>query len=432
MPAPVATARGHRAPSPETGAVSIEWTGLLVVASLIVSFIVASVASPQFSRAVSAAICRVITLGQGSCEAPPLSADRAPTEPCSVAGNGFGVSGRVGAFNVAGSGEKAIVHEELSNGQHRVVVTSASGLGVETGAGWEARVRLSGDTFGDFSDTTWGWDMGADADAMARGGRVETYLANSTEEANRIVEAAAMDAAIELTTSAGGPLNIVNETVIKPLIDRTREALGMATTSNPTSVTYSAGISAQASAWMTPLGISNVEGTLGGQAMLGVTMHADGTYTIHGEAASITAVTGNFVTLTGSWPPLGAVRIDATYDGDTLTSVSVGNQVSTSGVREHQTWTLPIESPEDEAIAIGLLSPMPQTWDAFFRRVDEHGQATRVSYDTSQTTSVQAAASGRLLTGAGVDLGGSLFDEELISAEYFDGSRWVTWDSCVG
>lgn len=417
----------------ERGGVSIEWAGLLVVAALVVALVAASAASPRVGQAVASSVCRVLTLGQGGCGGPELSAEATlPTEPCTVGGEGFSLDGRIGVINAAGSRAGAVAVEQLSNGQFRVTVSAAADAGAEAGAGWEEWVPPDGGfSLGAFSGTTWGNDTGVPVDVMAVGSERRTFLVNSGEEADRVVQRSLFDAAASSATSSTSPLDVVGRYVVAPAVSWTGEWLGVPSQRDPTAITYLAGASTQASAWLSPALVGSADSTIAGEALLGLTHRPDGTATIHGEASSSGELSGGFVSLSGSWPPAGAVRIDATYGGTDLVSVSVGTDVTGSGTREERSWSLPIETTADQRAAQRLLlNPLPSAWDDYFERVADHGQATRVAYDTTGTTSVEAAASDRFLSRAGVTAGGTVLGEDVISAEYFDGSGWASWDAC--
>lgn len=430
----------------DRGAVSIEWVGLLLVAAMVAGATIAAVASPQLAQTVSAAVCRIVTLGQGGCAVPSFAAeDRMPLEPCTVQSTGYSVDGRVDVVNLGAGGQRAVSMEELSSGQYRVVVAEGASLGGQVGAGWDAQVSVQGGAFGEFSGTTWGNSMGASAEVMSEGRQFETYLVGSQEEALKLYQDALYDATVVRAAEGAWPLGAA----LVPVAQWVGGGFGRDPLPQPTSTTYLGGMSAEASAWITPMMISNAEATVGGQGLLGVTQNPDGTVTVHGIATSTTAVGGNFVTLDGSWPPEAGARIDVTFDGTEIRALSVGTEVPNGAdlTRTQQSWTLHVESAADRRVAGDVLAsffpsaPHPglpptsnpaQAWASYFEAVDGRGEATRITYDTAGTNSVELAAGGRLMSGAGIVVGGGTLGETVSEAQYFDGADWAPWDACHG
>ena len=63
----------------ERGATSLEYAGFVAVAALVVGAVVLGIVggSMPLARGVTGAICKLFTLGQGSCEVPGSAESRA-------------------------------------------------------------------------------------------------------------------------------------------------------------------------------------------------------------------------------------------------------------------------------------------------------------------------------------------------------------------
>lgn len=429
----------------QRGAISIEFAGLVLVAALVAGVVLTAVASPQVAQTITTAVCRIITLGQGSCELPDLAADRLPSEPCTVAVSGYSVNGRADIVSLGVGGERAVSQEQLSSGQYRVVISDMTSVGAQTGVGFEGEITLEGGAFGDFSGTSFGSSMGASAEIMAEGRTFETYIVGTEEEATQLYQDALYDATVIRATEGTG----VFRHALTPLARLAGSAFGREALPEPTSTTHLGGVSTNASAWVTPV-VGTAEAAIGGEALMGVTENENGTVTVHTMVASSTHITGDFVTVDGTWPPQAGARLDLTYDGSEILSISVATEVPNTGdlTRSEHSWTLPVENATDRTIVDDLIEshlpwgPNPgipgnehvvsdaEAWDTFFAAVDDRGEATRLTYDTSGTNSVQIALGGQLLTGLGIAVGGGVLGDEIREAEYFDGTDWAAWDAC--
>ena len=91
----------------ERGATSLEYAGFVAVAALVVAAVFLGVAggSMPVARGVTAAICKLFTLGQGSCEVAGTASDRMPVEPCVVSADGRESSVKAGVAITVGVGE---------------------------------------------------------------------------------------------------------------------------------------------------------------------------------------------------------------------------------------------------------------------------------------------------------------------------------------
>lgn len=419
----------------DRGAVSLEWSGLLLVAALVVGLVFASISTPQVGQAIGAAVCRIFTLGQGDCSGPQIDAldPRIPSQPCTTNGEGFGYDGQLATVDAAGGRRQAFQVETLSNGQYRVNL--GGGSGAEQGGGWDARISMSGASRGASDGRTSGDDSGAGIQAMLDATRVETYVVNTPEEVERLREYAVFEGVVDTVTAAEQPRTLstaMSELVVDPLVRWAGHGAGVPEPPQPSSVTYVGGGSAEASTYVTPFG-PGADGTVGGQPALGYSLNADGTVTRHAEVADLSALPGSIGNVSGSSSSQGPLQSAATYADGELTSVSVTSTVPGSSERTTRSWTLPVTNAAELELATTLLhDPGASSWQPFVEQVDRRGQSTRVVYDTTQSSHSDAAAGLWFVTGGGANLGLGLTDESVSSAQYWDGQGWTTWDTCLG
>lgn len=409
----------------ERGAVSLEYGGSIAVAALVVALVGGVVASPTVGQAVSAVVCKVFTIGQGECAMPQFESekDRTPTQPCTTNNNGYSVNGEMAFLNGVGSTTRGVHTEKLSNGQYRVTVSDLRDAGVKTGAGWDARVEING--------TRWGDDMSVSADGRVRAVEQRTYVVDSKGAAERIARSASFNEVVDgAAESAPGPLGFVAKHVGAPVTKWVGERAGFESLPEPTSTTYLGGASVEASAVITPF-VGGAEAKLAGSAVVGVRTNADGTTTVLAEGKATATLSGAISIKSGSIGPDARVIVAATYKGSTLLSADVTTESLGNGTRDVETWSLPVATDADRTAAQNVLyNPLPTAWDDFFDRANSTGDHTRVSYDTSKNTTVQASGDIWFVEGLGAKAGFALPNESVATAEYFNGTDWATWDAC--
>lgn len=413
----------------EAGAVSLEVVGLILVAALLVSSVALVLTQDnRVGRAASTAVCKILTLGQGSCGEANGSTDaHTPTEPCSTATSGYTMSVEGQATNVEAGKVNAVAIEQLSNGQYRVTVTDASSAGVGTGIGWKAGVT--------WNDQKWGWEAGADASLGLTGGDQRTYLTNSKQEADDIrnweIYTASRDTLSGTLPGHNVPgIGWLEDHVVSPTTDFLAQKLGLKKPPAPDSTMYYGGVSGQASAWDTSVNQSASAGA-SADVLIGYRQNADGTHTMYYSGSAALKASATIVGSTQSFSPDAAFELESTYDkNNTLQSVTVRGITGMNDDSSVHTWTLPVRSDADRAAADNLLhNPLPTTWGAFFEASADHGQMTNVTY-RHDDSSYGAGFEGKYMEELGISGELELPKSTVTGAQYYDGQQWQDWEPC--
>ena len=437
----------------ERGATSLEYAGFVAVAALVVAAVFLGVAggSMPVARGVTAAICKLFTLGQGSCEVAGTASDRMPVEPCVVSADGRESSVKAGVAITGGAGENWYV-ESLSDGTYRVTRGTSGSVGVEGGAGFSLT--------GAWADETFGLEAGAwaSADGIFNGG--EVYLLPTVPI---------------LWWEAPNP--------VRWAADGLTDLAGVPSLPTPSETYYEGGVSAEASASATFIA-ANAQGGVGVQGLLGFREGADGTSTTYYSATfdgSVSAGvrggdgTGDIVHATAgaSGELEGVIEIERDKDGE-VTAVVVkyaatgtayaGEDPSDDGKRWEYTAELPVATAADRQVASAFLGAMnmesvpglppyipnptagtpnlndptrivdtpsvvPATRD-FAEAVADRGYQSRQTFTANEDQyggSFDAAWIAKVGVGAEVTISSLVSDR----AEYFNGDSWVEWEGCA-
>lgn len=411
----------------DTGAASLETVGMIILAALLVGAIVLSMMQNNaIGRAASTAVCRILTFGQGACDAGGSAAPdpHLPTEPCSTAEEGYEVGGEVAA-GVSGGGNSKVSIQKLSNGQYAVSVTRGESVGVEAGVGWDASVNVNGSGYG--------WDIGADAAARIQGGVTKTYIVSSQDQAMRIrdwsiyqdTKGALMGA--NPATGVAGILPFVNDAVD----DVAKQLGGLHEPPAPDSTMVYGGASADASAHDT-LGVGQLAASASVDAIIGVRTNSDGSYVVVGRASAGAVASASAMWKNASFDPNAGALIEASYDKNgTMTGVKfTGTTGLTKDDANVQSWSLPISSAADRQAANDVVyNANPLSWQAFFDAAGDHGQVTKLTYH-DDGTDVEVKVGGKILAEVGLTGNLKLPNSSVTSAQYWDGHNFVNWAAC--
>ena len=461
----------------ERGATSLEYAGFVAVAALVVGAVVLGIVggSMPLARGVTSAICKLFTLGQGSCEVPGSADGRMPTEPCVVSADGRESTVKAGVAVMVGGSESWYV-ESLSDGSYRVTRGHGGSVGVEGGAGFSLT--------GVWADETFGLEAGAwaGADGVFNGG--EVYLLPTRDAVDELMSAHVADIAKDLAVG-GESMPILWWEAPNPVrwaADGLTDLAGVPSLPSPSETYYEGGVSAEASASATFIA-ANARAGAGVQGLLGVRQGADGTTTTYYAATLSGEVSagvrggdgaGDIVHATaGASGELdGVIEIDRDADGN-VTSVVVkyaatgtayaGEDPSDDGTRWEHTVALPVATAADRQVASAFLDAMnmgsvpglpafvpnpgvvpnpmdptrivdaitigPATAD-FARAVVERGYQSRQSFTANEDGyggTFDAAWIAKVGVGADVTLSSLVSDQ----AEYFNGDSWVPWEGCA-
>lgn len=403
----------------ERGAVGVEHVGVLVIVAIVVGLVAGAFLgqSSTLGGHINAAICKIFTLGQGSCDfsAPEESAE--PIEPCVVASDGYAVSGDISVTFVTLDGNVSTTIEQMSNGQYRVHVSEGRGAGVTAGigGGWTLQVN----------DGVYGADLSAGASATVDGTTTTTYVVNSREAADAIRDWSIYDHTRSAVTPPGFGWT-------RWFTDKGAEWAGLQRPPEPDSRSFGAGASVDASANITYL-VMGAEIEAAGGVVMGATEHSDGSMTIYGQMEGNVGIEGAVFQEGGDATLGGTVGYERTMDADgNLTSVTYTlTNLTEDGYRE-QRYTLPIETDADREVANTLLyDPRPWVWSEFSDAAMERGEATQVEYRTDGLT---IGAGGTVSFAAEIGASGefSLPTSDVTSAQYYDGNSWQPWTQCAG
>lgn len=404
----------------------VEYAGMLLVAALIVTLVMAPfVNNSTLGRHVAQIVCSIFTLGQGSCDGPGSDeASRIPVEPCTVASDGYAVSADVAVTFVTGGGNAAVTIEELSNGQYRVSVTEGASGGVTAGIGIGGTVTIN--------DGRYGAEADASASATIDGAVTETYIVNSREAAEGIRDWAIYDQSMNLASNIGGPGSQFVSWLTRPLADWGAGLVGLEPPGSPDSVSYQGGASAEASATVTAL-VTGAQAEAAGTVVRGVEVHADGTQTVYGSMAGSIGIEGSFLQAGADATAAGQVGFARTMDAEgNMVSVTYSLMSPTDDGYAVENYTLPIRTEADRAVADQFLyDPRPWVWSNFQDAALARGEATQLEYDTGGLT---VGASGTISLAAELGAGAefSLPTTSVTSAQYYDGSTWQPWAQCGG
>jgi hypothetical protein len=456
----------------DRGAASVEWSGALAIASVLVLAVTLAVGSqlPGVGGYVRWAVCELLTVGQGGCGRPgPLADPHLPTTPCVVSSSASTISRDLEIVIVRVEGSNSYELARLSDGRYRITELVGGGAGVETGVG--GGVTLS------VNDNTFGVSATADASAVLGVSSGRVWYVTDQAEANRLIGTLRGNAIQDTVTGGSGPADF--------LWSLGRGAVDAVTghdSSLPTpDETYAeGGLTLNASAEATSV-VLHASGSAGLSTVLGTRTTGDGHVTVYlrtelsaavaaqtlteqnqldgargsGTVQLVTAVTfdgaGNMidVSATGAARGESAGLVSQLFGGSP--SSSLANQLSGGQVYRA---TLPIRSPQDRAVAesfltqvgaaqisvgtlgtVPLLTPVDQLTEGpvavanYLEATRNRGVVTQQGF-TDNTGGLGAGAEGKL----GVELGGGLSYDTLsrasTSASYWDGRAWVAWTAC--
>jgi hypothetical protein len=449
----------------ESGAATLETTGVTIIAAILVVALLTAV-MPQariMGETYSYWICKVVTFGQGSCSPPSTSPEaHKPTEPCVLTANGVERNEKISVVVFTASDGRRIEVAQLSNGEYRVTVTDTGGAGLETGVGGGLSITVNDRTVGGSAVA------GAGVSLDIKAGDV--YYADADGMPD-LMDALMQDQIKDTVAGDDGP--------IRWLTDQATDLVGVSNDlPEPDEVYAEGGISLNASAEATAVTDSAKAG-LGASQMLGTRTNRNGTTTVYlrtsvsgeaglqslgfdtendpqfqgarleGKIEVVNAVTfdaeGNMVNVQATAAASGTSSgiASAMFGGDS--DAALANQES--GARIYQA-TLPIKDSTDQGVAddylfsvgvgaIGAWTNPAATAAAipgqlnFFQAAANRGTMTQQDYDTNSNTVFGVDATGKL----GVELGysGSVKEDSMniTDAQYYDGSQWVDWPECA-
>lgn len=446
----------------ERGAVSLERTGIMVVAAILVGalLLVFTQGTPVAPK-VREAVCIILNLGQGECGAgddQALEPKPEPTDPCTVGESSVSREQKVAVIVVTGSNGKQLAIETLSDGTYRVTANEGEGVGLETGVGGGLSVTVADQRMGGTAQAGIGTEL-----TMKNG---EVYNIKNAEDLKSFTEAYLADDVKDGLVGDDNPLRWITDQVTNgtgltkslPTADETfteggfstnasaeatagfdsaragvtgARALGIKTSKNGDRTFYMS-TEVEGEAGLTSLGIDT-----SGPQFKGATL--DGKMTI------ITAVTfdsnGNMtqVDATAMAAGEGSGLGSAAFTGDPTLAVS-----DSAGKAVVYQASLP--TPDAASTSIGRdflisqgvqqLGPMtftgPTSSDVnYFDAARRDGTVTQQTYDYKGSTPFAVDASGKLGIELGVSANVQTSEMSITDAQYFDGTGMAPWTSCT-
>lgn len=438
----------------ERGQGSLEVTGVLAIAAVLVAAIVVATSgqSSRMSNAIVSTICEIVTLGQGNCGDADTEArmptDYLPSEPCVVSGTGSSTSGQVGITFVKISASEGWLIEELGDGTYRLTRVDDLGVGGTAGLGFGATVTIDGDRVGIEAQ------VGGSASLIGQNG--EVYVAGSLEEAQEILAQKSTDDTKDFWLGDDNPLRSGWDWAFGEGEHEQRE---------PDEWFEAAGENYEGSANATLLnGDAGAQGQV--EALLGTRYRSDGTSTEYFEASMEGELNAGVMVagagLTGSMGAL--IEVDRDADGNPtamrIVSTTMGDAYAYDDPSEREnpevtrtTIEIPLDTQEGRDLAARTMWASGLPLNGVFPDVDsnaiaipgldaqavgeelgafarDHGKMWRETYTEDVSTN------GFNITGKlGGELGGGAeWSDTTITttgAEYYDGTGWVERPGCA-
>lgn len=448
----------------ENGAVGLEYAGAIMIAAIVVGAIMLAVTTDnRVSRAVSAAVCEIMTLGQGNCSSGSSSdaADREPKEPCVLSANGHDADLTVSAGVTVGNGANWLV-EELSDGTFRVTRGQDASVAAGVGVGFNITATVDGTDYGGAANA------GASVSADFSGGDV--FRVADQASVDRLLAAhwtdVGMDHALGNETSTLPFTDIEIPNPGRWVVDQVSGLVGVPDLPTPDETFLSSGISSDAQAQLTLI-TGNLEAGAGAAVEIGRRDGRDGSSTtyyavsVSGNAGAATWASDDSRTRAVLHEAIaegrldGAIEVERDVEGN-VTSVSLvstqsgtafaGAEQAGEGVMNRTHITLPITSDDDARIAANMLGtlglwtqPGLRSPDAvgnpvesiteFAGAVADHGTATKQSFTTDDTRH-GGNFDAKWILEVGFSGGVDMIERSSDEATYFNGDEWVPWEAC--
>jgi hypothetical protein len=444
----------------ERGSATLETTGMLALAALLVVALVASMTTgaPALASQARAAICKVVTLGQGSCQAEsPQAISHKPPNPC-VVNSQEGDATVSASFIVTAKTGKKLQVDQMSDGTYQITDADSGGVGASASAGFDLTVTWDGNKYGASASA------GASVDAYINSGNV--YTAHSKGELKQVLSGL-LQQQVEDKVIGHGP--------IRWLSDKALSAIGQERKPPaPTSQFVEGGIEGGAYANVTS-GADGAAGDIGVAEGLGYQKNSDGSTVAYYQAQVTGGVQAQMLdTKNGGGTKQDKVSADgkaslltqvAHDKNGKITSVTVKTvlagsaDATTDGYGEHDpdaagyretTITLPIKNSHDASIAnnlmlsqglalggsmvyppaaaVGAAASVPATM-AFADAARDHGYVTQQDFK-QDSHSYGADFDAEFLAKVGVSAQANLNSLTSEGGKYWDGTQFIDWQGC--
>lgn len=440
----------------DRGQGSLESVGIIVVASLLVAALVAVMVqtNPTIMGTVKDGICRIVTLGAGTCSSAPAirtADDYVPREECVIGANGEDHGGSLSIAVVEFEGGETWLIENLGNGKSRLTRVTSEGVGLTAGVGIDFTVTADG--------TKIGLAASASASALFAGNQGDVFYADNPEQAKQILGNQQSDDTKDSILGDSGPSRWLWDQVT---------GKGEFEDAEPDQTFADAGFKADAHAGATLLW-GTAEANVAAEAYLGTTNKTDGTSTnyfrgnISGDLGvdidvSDAGLTGELEVLVEvdrdkDGNPVAMRLISATsgdaYANDNLDSVPIDNPEFTK-----TTIQIPLETEAQRDVASRVLwatgipflpgindgitdiDAIGTAWQIEQIGKDLGNTARQSGYMWEEKYTVDTSENGfDIGFKAGVELGGSgkwsNITQALTGYRFWDGSTWATRPGCA-
>ena len=448
-------ARTVRTVDRERGAASAELAGMIMVIVLLISALLIAAGSGGLGAQYENLLCRAFSWFGTSCTAPPpLAVDREPDAPCTVLTNTSRKSIGVTVVADLDSGG-SVTLETMSDNTYRVTADSEASLGLGFGGGGGVSVTWDDKKVGGLVQA------GGGAAVAAQGGASWTF--DNKADAQQLVDYFDRKITNATTPVVGSAMS---------LYDATKDFFSGSRYQPPPPTEYAGELSLKGNLSASAVGVANAgTGQVGGAVSLGATVNAETKETTVYYATAIEGsadVRDGLSTASASGELLGVLAVTISPEGEYLTNVSyetvlygdagyeayaMFNSVADGGSAGGVVLKASVDLTDEEStlIAYDLLraSGIPPSqflppstgsgmdvpaFTALKRLVDaslERGEVTRQEITGSSSTALGLEGSGDVGIGIGARYESSTSERQVTGAQYYDGSRWVDWTSCV-
>lgn len=444
----------------DRGQATLESTGVLALAALLVLALVASLATgaPALASQARAAICKVVTLGQGSCQASsPEAISHLPKDPCVVSSQAADAKVSV-SFVVTGSEGQKYQVDKMSDGTYRITNAETGGASMGVGVGF--------DVTGTWDNDKYGVSANANAHIGLQFTEGKVYTAHSRAELENVMSALMQDTVEDHMVGHDGPF--------RWLSDQALDITGLKKDLPPSTSEYvEGGIEGGAAANVTAVA-DGAQAKVGVAEGLGYQKNSDGSTVAYYQAEVKGSVQAEMLygedskqakaAADGKMKLLTQVTRDKNgkITGVTVRTMMAGTANATedgyaggkpdaAGYQE-TTMTLPIKNAEDASVAnnfllsqglalggsmvyppaaaVGLATTVPTTL-AFADAARDHGYVTKQNF-TEESHSYGADFDAKLLAEVGGSVEVNTSNLTATGGQYWDGTQFVDWPGCGG
>jgi len=417
--------------SDERGQGSLELTGVVAIASLLVTILgtVFVASSPVVRDHVAYRLCQITSIGEGAdgCEKPGdlrTPEERIPPEPCLVGNENWSLTASASVVVTVEKGYSFLV-ERLSDGTYRVTRVDSEGVGVGVGPGFDVSVTVDGRKYGLVGNIS--------ADAMLKAKQGDTWYADSQDGVDDLIQSVIKDDIVDEVTGPDIPF------VGNPLEDAINAVTGSAP--DPDESFVEGGIEGNVNG-----AVSNILFSggfdLSGELYLGAKKTDDGFTAyyrgkIDGEIYMGMLGVGE-TTPSGSAEGLFEMEFDNKGNPTALrltTETALDPSGDYAGFADSDTlisqnvWEMPIKDNDDLQTALLAMGSPALGVKGFIDAAERDGYRSQNNYRDSEDL-YGLTVGGKLLGKYGGSIEGGRTNRELLDSKYWDGQNLVDRPDC--